>query len=165
MSTPTKTIADCFGRPSASMKCKKCQYKKSCREYARPEPKGHPLEYRDDIMAVADRADRQEVEPGGRGNAAEIIARLSVIVSEAASGSPTRIGVVFARLAGLSLSEIGSRMRISKQGIHKHIMEVARVNPAIGKLLMSRPATCGTAEVVRQRSVEKLNQATRRNRA
>jgi hypothetical protein len=130
------------------------------------------MEYRDDIMPLAEAAGALDAAGDAMGPVpitptAGVIYRLSLAIVDAADGNPLRVGVVFARLAGLSLREIGDRCRVSKQGIHKHIREVAQRNSALGELIRRRLAA-DEASVARARreasSVAKINQATRKAR-
>jgi len=136
---------------------------------ATPEPKGYPMEYRDDIGPLAEAAGDTADDAAGPDTitpTAGVIYRLSLAIVDAADGNPLRVGVVFARLAGLSLREIGDRCRVSKQGIHKHIREVERRNRALGELIRMRMAAdeVSLAQVRQQASVAKINQATRKAR-
>jgi hypothetical protein len=128
---------DCYGKPTPGrLPCTKCRWRESCRVYAAAEPGAgdtHIIEYRDDIAPLADGDQQEEAPPGVDLSGA--LHRLALAVVDASDGNPLRIGIVFARLAGLSLRDIGDRCRVSKQGIHKHIRAVERCNPAIGALL------------------------------
>jgi hypothetical protein len=146
----------CYGKPDGKPRCARCRWRESCRVYAGAEPGAgdtHIIEYRDDIAAPLAEAAQTAQEGPERGtpdmDLSGVLHRLALAVVDAADGNPLRIGIVFARLAGLSLREIGDRCLLSKQGIHKHLRAVSRKNKAIGALLLLRLTASAGAELIK----------------
>ncbi len=66
-----------------------------------------------------------------------------VAIVEATNRNPVRLYCAVARLGGLSYAEIGEALRISKQGVDKHLRCVQRRNPKLGReLRVGRRSYC-----------------------
>ena len=63
--------------------------------------------------------------------------RLAALV---ALSDPVNGGILLGRMAGMSLSEIGMRNRMTKQAVHKRIVAIGRRFPALAGVLTGSPS-------------------------
>ncbi len=60
-----------------------------------------------------------------------------LLIRGATKGNPIRLAIVFDRIAGLSLAEIGRNYNISRQAVEKHLVVLEEEAPELGDFLRS----------------------------
>ena len=67
--------------------------------------------------------------------AASMVREALRLAATVALADPVNGGILLGRMAGMSLSEIGMRNRMTKQAVHKRIVAIARRFPALAGVL------------------------------
>jgi len=111
--------------------CGHCSLARWCKDSADEMP-DRATRVNDSMPERADSASSASEE-------AKIIEEALVKLAQAADGSVVRMGIMLARLCGLSYEQIGAQMGTSRQAIHKHIKAIVRKNSQIGALLKEKP--------------------------
>ena len=86
--------------------------------------------------------------------AGELLRVAMLEMFDVASNNPRRLAVGLGRVAGMSLEEIGGRLGMTRQGVHKHLLEIERRNARVGAVLragrcVSSATKCDTQGAVK----------------
>ncbi len=126
------------------------------------ESAAHPYDFDPDDDPAAD----------GGGEAFRLAATMAReafrLAADVALADAVNGGILLARMAGLSLAEIGARLGMSKQAVHKRVMAMARRWPALGEVITGATAPLDEEAAGRQsfidtyRKLEKIRQEATR---
>lgn len=105
--------------------------------------------------------DDDEEELSSLKQAAHMLREALRLIADVSIDDQTNGVILLSRMAGLSLAEIGSRMGMSKQAVHKRVMVISRQWPPLADVLTGTAAALDEAIAGNQKIIETRNELDR----